>query len=340
MKIYNKALKEKIDEWKTLPFSDEEHIKSFDEKSASFSDHIAPEALRYDTIKGEVWLKEDMQLIFSRPILWATMHGELIKLMGYDGAKAVLYKAGFEYGFADAKNYLDYMSKALDAPTPYFNDILYASMGWGIWETKKFDPAKGELQLWGYNRADVNKFKSMYGESEHSVCFILEGFIAGICCVMYNRKIKVIETRCVAQGDPVCEFIAFPEEEFGMMNVTKKLQSTIENLKRIDGVLASAIVSRDGKILASAFQAAVEEEKVATITATIASLAKQAAQELERGEFNNVFIDSEQGYISLAKIGTEAVLVMLTSKKVLIGSVLVKLRNTVEEILSKKLLNI
>ena len=338
MNINNKEVKKLVEEWSSIPFSEEEHINSFKQKSTPFDNHIAPKALRYDTINGEVWLKQDMQLIFSRPILWAKIHGELIRLMGYDGAKAVLYKAGFEYGFEDAKNYLEYMAKSLESPTPYFNDILYASMGWGVWHTIKFNVEKGQLQLRGWNRSDVTTFTNMYGQLKQSGCFILQGFIAGICCSMYQRKIGIIETKCVAKGDPCCEFIGFPEEEFGMVKITDKLIETINVLRQVQGVIACALVSSEGNVLASAFRSGVEEDKVATMTATILSVAKQAGIELKQGEFNNIFIDSAEGYIVLTNVGTDAVLVALTSKKIPIGSILLKLKRTAQEILDKKLL--
>ena len=340
MNIQNKELGKLIEKWSSLPFSEEEHINSFEEKSAPFIEHIAPKALRFDTINGEAWLKQDMQLIFSRPILWASIHGELIRLMGYDGAKAVLHKAGFEYGFKDAKNYLEYMAKSLDQPTPYFNDILYASMGWGNWQTIKFNLEKGQLQLRSWNRSDISTFVKMYGQIEQPGCLITLGFCNGICSAMYQRKINVIETKCVAKGDKYCEFIAFPEEEFGMVKVTNKLKDTIKKLNQVDGVMASALVSAEGKILASALRANVQEEKVATITATILSVAKQAGIELKQGKFNSIFIDSEEGYIAMTNIGTEAVMVALTSKQTPIGKILLSLKRIAKEISDNNLLKI
>ncbi|MBD3290653.1 hypothetical protein GF337_17740 [candidate division KSB1 bacterium] len=340
MNIYNKELQQLVEEWTKLPFSQEKHEKEFDKKSAPFTEHIAPEALRFDTINGEAWLKHDMQLIFSRPILWATIHGELIRLMGYDGAKAVLYSAGFQYGYEDAKNYLEYMAKSLKQPTPYFNDILYASMGWGIWETIQFDMEKAQLHLRAWNRADINTLVKQYGTFDQSCCLIIQGFNAGICCNIFQRKMRTIETKCVGKGDQYCEFVAFPEDEYGMVKITDKLKKTLQELKKVDGVLASAVVSSEGEILASAFRSDVEEQKVSTMTATIYSVAKQAGIELKQGKFNNIFIDSDEGYIALSSIGKKAVLVALTSKKITVGSIMLKLKRSAQEILTKKLLEI
>jgi predicted regulator of Ras-like GTPase activity (Roadblock/LC7/MglB family)/predicted hydrocarbon binding protein len=338
MNIQNKDLNKLIEEWCSLPFSEKEHIDSYESKSAPFSKHIAPHALRYDTLNGEIWLKHDMQLIFSRPILWATIHGELIRLMGYDGAKAVLYNAGFQYGIEDAKNYLEYMAKSLDQPTPYFNDILYASFGWGVWQTLKFNMKEAQLHLRAWNRAEVSTLKKMYGTMDKPGCLLIQGFNAGICCNIFQRKMYTIETKCSAKGDQYCEFMSFPEEEYGMIKITDKLKEMINVLRQAQGVIASALVSSEGNILASAFRSNIEENKVATMTATILSVAKQAGIELKQGDFNNIFIDSAEGYIVLTNVGTDAVLVALTSKKIPIGSILLKLKRAAQEILDKKLL--
>jgi len=338
MNIHNSQLSKLVEEWCSLPFTEKEHVDSFESKSAPFIKHIAPEALRYDNLNGEIWLKHDMQLIFSRPILWATIHGELIRLMGYDGAKAVLYNAGFQYGIEDAKNYLEYMAKSLDQPTPYFNDILYASLGWGVWQTVKFNLKEAQLHLRAWNRAEVSTLKNMYGTMDRPGCLLIQGFNAGICCNIYQRKMYTIETKCVAKGDQYCEFLSFPEEEYGTLKITDKLTETISALRRVQGVIACALVSSEGNILASAFRSDVEEDKVATMTATILSVAKQAGLELKQGDFNNIFIDSAEGYIVLKNVGTEAVLVALTSKTIPIGSILLKLKRTAQEILNKKLL--
>jgi hypothetical protein len=340
MHIQNQELKKLIEEWGSTPFSKEEHVHNFEAKSAPFVEHIAPKALRFDPINGEAWLKNDLQLIFSRPILWASIHGELIRLMGYDGAKAVLYKAGFQYGYEDAKTYLEYAAKSLNQPTPYFNDVLYASMGWGTWQTMQFDPMKAHIQLRAWNRADVTTFTKLYGKFDQSICLVIQGFNAGICCNIFKRKMYTIETKCVGKGDPYCEFFSFPEDEYGKLSLTDKLKPSLHTLKSVPGITACAVVSSEGNILASAFSPDIKEDQVATMTATIFSVAKRAGLELKQGEFNNVFIDSDEGYIAMTHIGTEAVLVALTSKKVPIGNVMLKLKRTASEISEKKLLAI
>ncbi len=338
MHIHNENLRKIVEEKSKIAFTDENHIKDFEKKSAPFLDHCVPRALRMNHVEGEVWLKQDLQLMIERPILSASIHGELIRLMGFDGAYAVLYEAAYKYGYEDAKQYLDYVSKSLKQPEADFNDIFYASLGWGVWQTISIDLENARLHLRNWNRADVKKFKEIYGKQDECVCFVLQGFNAGICTTLFQRKMRTIEVKCVAKGDDYCEFFSMPEDQFGSQTVDDALKISLNDLKMVPGVLAAAVVSRDGKIMASAFRSDIKQDDVATMTATIFSVAKQAASELKLGDFNNIFVDSKEGYLALTNIGTDAVLVALTSKKIPIGSIMLKLKKSAQDILAKKLL--
>jgi predicted hydrocarbon binding protein len=46
-----------------------------------------------------------------------------------------------------------------------------------------------------------------YGQSEKPVCHFLRGYLEGFLTQAYNKPLKVIEVRCFAQGDRLCEFL-------------------------------------------------------------------------------------------------------------------------------------
>ena len=71
---------------------------------------------------------------------------------------------------------------------------------------------------------------------------------------------------------------------------------------------ASAIVSVDGLIMASALPAEVEEDRVSAMSAAMLSLGERIASELGRGGLEQVYIKGNAGFIVLASIGAEAVL--------------------------------
>src|SRR5688500_20005600 len=74
---------------------------------------------------------------------------------------------------------------------------------------------------------------------------------------------------------------------------------------------ASAVVSVDGLIMASALPAQVEEDRVSAMSAAMLSLGERIAGELGRGGLDQVYIKGQHGYVILMSIGEEDVLMTL-----------------------------
>jgi predicted regulator of Ras-like GTPase activity (Roadblock/LC7/MglB family) len=93
---------------------------------------------------------------------------------------------------------------------------------------------------------------------------------------------------------------------------------------------ASAVVSMDGLIMASALPSGIEEDRVAAMAAAMQSLGDRIAGELGRGYLDQVFIKGENGYVVQMSIGEEAVLTVLTRKEAKLGLVFLDMRRCVE----------
>jgi predicted regulator of Ras-like GTPase activity (Roadblock/LC7/MglB family) len=74
---------------------------------------------------------------------------------------------------------------------------------------------------------------------------------------------------------------------------------------------ASAVVSVDGLIMASALPSDVEEDRVSAMSAAMLSLGERIAGELGRGTLDQVYIRGNNGYVILMSVGEEAVLTAL-----------------------------
>jgi predicted regulator of Ras-like GTPase activity (Roadblock/LC7/MglB family) len=68
-------------------------------------------------------------------------------------------------------------------------------------------------------------------------------------------------------------------------------------------VAASALVSVDGLIMASALPPTVEEDRVSAMSAAMLSLGERIASELRRGTLDQVYIRGNQGYVLLMAVG-------------------------------------
>ncbi|MBL7198745.1 MAG: roadblock/LC7 domain-containing protein [Anaerolineae bacterium] len=95
---------------------------------------------------------------------------------------------------------------------------------------------------------------------------------------------------------------------------------------------ASAVVSVDGLIMASALPTGIEEDRVSAMSAAMHSLGERIAGELGRGYLEQVYIRGENGFVILMAVGEgeEAVLTVLARKEAKLGLVFLDMRRCVE----------
>ena len=95
---------------------------------------------------------------------------------------------------------------------------------------------------------------------------------------------------------------------------------------------ASAVVSVDGLIMASALQQGVEEDRVSAMSAAMLSLGERIAGELGRGSLEQVYIKGLKGYVVLMSIGEEAVLTALAREQAKLGLIFLDMRRAAEDL--------
>ena len=95
---------------------------------------------------------------------------------------------------------------------------------------------------------------------------------------------------------------------------------------------ASAVVSVDGLIMASALPGDVEEDRVSAMSAAMLSLGERIASELGRGSLDQVYIRGKEGFVLLAAIGQEAVLTALARENAKLGLVFLEMRRAAEHL--------
>lgn len=90
-------------------------------------------------------------------------------------------------------------------------------------------------------------------------------------------------------------------------------------------VEASAVVSVDGLIMASALPASAEEDRVSAMSAAMLSLGERIATELGRGGLEQVYIHGNEGYVLIMAVGSEAVLTVLARQEAKLGLILLEM---------------
>jgi predicted regulator of Ras-like GTPase activity (Roadblock/LC7/MglB family) len=111
-----------------------------------------------------------------------------------------------------------------------------------------------------------------------------------------------------------------------MVNRLRDLQAGATDIE------ASAVVSVDGLIMASALPADVEEDRVSAMSAAMLSLGERIAAELGRGYLDQVYIRGDNGYVFLMSVGEDAVLTVLARKGAKLGLILLDMRRAVEDL--------
>ncbi len=111
-----------------------------------------------------------------------------------------------------------------------------------------------------------------------------------------------------------------------MVDRLRTMQAAVPDIE------ASAIVSVDGLIIASALPAEVEEDRVSAMSAAMLSLGERIASELGRGALEQVYIKGDAGFIILTSVGEEAVLTALARENAKLGLIFLEMRRAAEDL--------
>lgn len=116
--------------------------------------------------------------------------------------------------------------------------------------------------------------------------------------------------------------------------------SRVENLNRVlrnlqsgsPDVEASALISEDGLMIASALPQDIDETRVAGMSATLLSLGTRAANELRRGDVHEVIVRGEHGYAVMLAAGRGVLLLTLASARAKLGLIFFDMRESINQI--------
>ena len=113
---------------------------------------------------------------------------------------------------------------------------------------------------------------------------------------------------------------------------TEMMVDRLRELQRTDGLEASAVVSVDGLIIASALPGGVEEDRVSAMSAAMLSLGERIATELGRGSLEQVYVKGIKGYVMLMAVGEEAVLTGLVHKDAKLGMIFLEMGRATQDL--------
>lgn len=97
-------------------------------------------------------------------------------------------------------------------------------------------------------------------------------------------------------------------------------------------IQASAVVSMDGLMLASALPPDTRDDDVAAIAATLLGLGERTVQEFKQGTLEQVYVKGDKGYSIITDTGHDNVLVVVTDENAKLGLIFFHIKIVSKEI--------
>jgi uncharacterized protein len=95
---------------------------------------------------------------------------------------------------------------------------------------------------------------------------------------------------------------------------------------------ASGVISTDGLMMASVLPAGLDEDRIGAMSAAMLSLGDRTAQELMRGNLEQVLIKGAKGYVLMVYAGDEAVLTVIAKQNSRLGLIFLDVKRAAESI--------
>ncbi len=115
-----------------------------------------------------------------------------------------------------------------------------------------------------------------------------------------------------------------------------KKQALVERMQSLQqsspDILATAVVSVDGLIIASNLHPEVSEDRVSAMSAAMLSLGEQISKEMGRGSLEQVHIKGDNGYVVLISVGEKAVLTALVNQQAKLGMIFLDMRRAADDL--------
>jgi uncharacterized protein len=113
----------------------------------------------------------------------------------------------------------------------------------------------------------------------------------------------------------------------------EKIQDILRSLRSVSpDIVGSAIVSTDGFIVASLLPSEVDEELVSGMAAALLGVGERIATELMGGSMEQTYVRGRLGYVLLNAVGSDALLIVLTTPDAKLGLVFLDVRRRVSEL--------
>ena len=113
---------------------------------------------------------------------------------------------------------------------------------------------------------------------------------------------------------------------FDYEDLLKKLKYSIPEIQAV------AIITNEGMPIASVLPLEIDDVKISAMTSALLSLAEMTVAEMEKGDFEELYVKGKDGYLIYLQAGPRAVLAVSTTIDVKLGLVFLECKTTCEKI--------
>ncbi len=170
-----------------------------------------------DTQKGLISFRGNRLLLFHADAL-SQLKDELIKTLGMDLARGVLVRFGYRCGYSDSQSVKNYFNPETDAEWMLAGPTIHTLEGLVqvTNEVLDYDRSTGHFYMRGIwrNSYEAEEYLKSYGSSLEPVCWTLVGYASGYSSGFMGRDAVCVETKCIAKGDPYCQYEIRTKEEW------------------------------------------------------------------------------------------------------------------------------
>ncbi len=121
---------------------------------------------------------------------------------GMNLAKVFMRRAGYEAASKVAQTMVEKLGLSGEDLVRHYTNTG-GKRGWSFGEVEKFDGSNGVFACHASHSPFVIRFA---GKSKVTVCDFLAGAFEAMCHTAGFKEIRIIETECIAKGDPQCVF--------------------------------------------------------------------------------------------------------------------------------------
>jgi predicted regulator of Ras-like GTPase activity (Roadblock/LC7/MglB family) len=116
------------------------------------------------------------------------------------------------------------------------------------------------------------------------------------------------------------------------MSRTEELNQTLDSLQAgSKDIEACAVIAEDGLVIAGSFPQWIEGTHIAAMSAAMLSMGNQATADLSRGAFKRLFIEWENGYLTMHAV-PHGILLTMARKEANLGLVLFELSRAAQRV--------